>query len=58
LRSEAYGRNLKHNGVPAVHPIVHSAIYINYMGNGNVLQYLKKERGKLVPPDDADCSVV
>ena len=34
------------------------AVVMPYMGNGSVLQYLKKERGKLVPPDDADCSVV
>ena len=34
------------------------AIVMPYMDNGSVLNYLKKERGKLVPPDDADCSVV
>ena len=34
------------------------AVVMPYMDNGSVLQYLKKERGKLVPPDDADCSVV
>ena len=28
------------------------------MGNGSVLHYLKKERGMLLPPNDADCSVV
>jgi len=28
------------------------------MGNGSVLHYLKKERGTLVSPDNADCSVV
>ena len=34
------------------------AVVMPYMGNGSVLQYLKNKRGKLVPPDDADCSVV
>ena len=34
------------------------AVVMPYMDNGSVLQYLKKERGKLVPPIDADCSVV
>ena len=34
------------------------AVVMPYMDNGSVLHYLKKERGKLVPPDDADCSVV
>ena len=34
------------------------AVVMPYMDNGSVLNYLKKERGKLVPPDDADCSVV
>ena len=34
------------------------AVVMPFMGNGSVLHYLKKERGKLVPPDDADCSVV
>jgi len=30
------------------------AVVMPFMGNGSVLHYLKKERGKLVPPDDAD----
>ena len=34
------------------------AVVMPYMDNGSVLQYLKKERGKLVPQDDADCIVV
>ena len=34
------------------------AVVMPYMDNGSVLHYLKKERGKLVPPNDADCSVV
>ena len=34
------------------------AVVMPYMDNGSVLHYLKKERGKLVPLDDADCSVV
>ena len=34
------------------------AVVMPFMGNGSVLHYLKKERGKLVPPDDADYSVV
>ena len=34
------------------------AVVMPYMDKGSVLQYLKKERGKLVPPIDADCSVV
>ena len=34
------------------------AVVMPFMGNGSVLHYLKKERGKLVPRDDADCSVV
>ena len=34
------------------------AVVMPFMGNGSVLHYVKKERGKLVPPDDADCSVV
>ena len=34
------------------------AVVMPFMGNGSLLHYLKKERGKLVPADDADCSVV
>jgi len=34
------------------------AVVMPFMGRGSVLHYLKKERGKLVPRDDADCSVV
>ena len=34
------------------------AVVMPFMGNGSVLHYLKNERGKLVPPDDADCSGV
>jgi len=34
------------------------AVVMPYMDNGSVLHYLKKERGKLIPQDDADCSVV
>ena len=34
------------------------AVVMPFMGNGSVLHYLKKERGRLVPRDDADCSVV
>ena len=34
------------------------AVVMPYMDNGSVLHYLKKERGNLVPQDDADCSVV
>jgi len=34
------------------------AVVMPYMDNGSVLHFLKKEREKLVPPDDADCSVV
>ena len=34
------------------------AVVMPYMDIGSVLQYLKKERGKLVPPRDADCNVV
>ena len=34
------------------------AVVMPFMGNGSVLHYVKKERGKLVPRDDADCSVV
>ena len=34
------------------------AVVMPFMDNGSVLNYLKKERGKLVPSDDADCSVV
>ena len=34
------------------------ALVMPYMDNGCVLHYLKKERGKLVPPKHADCSVV
>ena len=34
------------------------AVVMPFMGNGSVFHYLKMERGKLVPLDDADCSVV
>ena len=34
------------------------AVVMPFMDNGSVLHYVKKERGKLVPPDDSDCSVV
>ena len=34
------------------------AVVMPFMGRGSVLHYLRKEKGKLVPPDDADCSVV
>ena len=34
------------------------AVVMPYMNHGSVLHYLKKERGKLVPPRDADPSVV
>jgi len=33
-------------------------VVMPFMGNGSVLHYLKKQRGKLVPLDDVDCSVV
>ena len=35
-----------------------SAVVMPFMDNGSVLHYLRKERGKLVPQDDADYSVV
>ena len=34
------------------------AVVMPYMDNGSVLNYLKKERRKLVPRDSTDCSVV
>ena len=34
------------------------AVVMPFMDNGSVLHYLKKERGKLVPPKHADCRVV
>ena len=34
------------------------AVVMPYMDNGSVLQYLKKERGILLPSTDADCSMV
>ena len=33
-------------------------VVMPYMSRGSVLHYLQKERGKLVPPTDADYSVV
>ena len=34
------------------------AVVMPFMGHGSVFHYVKRERGKLVPPDDADCIVV
>ena len=34
------------------------AVVMPYMSRGSVLHYLQKERGKLVPPTDADYSVL
>ena len=34
------------------------AVVMPYMDNGSVLHYLRKETKKLVPPSDADSSMV